>query len=289
MSFFGIIGRKNEFSRHLYLNLSYSRRIFESSEGVWPIDVSAVFFHPFSTEKDWSGLISAFHPAEQARISRFAREEDRLRKAASHMLLAIMLGEKLGAGYRELIFRRGGYGKPYLDRDQAPQFNVSASGALVVCAVAQAEVGIDVERVAPFEASAMRLLLGHSESEGPAGSSEQEELEAFYERWTLLESWLKAEGTGLHDEYPLAAFAPKPIAPKRFHMEARQPGTVPWILTSSNVAPSVPEQYALAVCRRPEENWTEEVLLLDGEELAKRFRALLSRDARYAEGENNKR
>jgi len=212
-----------------------------------------------------------------------------LRKAASHMLLAIALGEKLGAGYRELIFRRGDYGKPYLERDQAPRFNVSTSGALVVCAIARTEVGIDVERVAPLETSAMRLLLGHAQSAGQAYSSVEEELDAFYERWTMLESWLKAEGTGLHDEYPLAAFAPKSIAPKRFRTEARQPGMIPWILTSLNVAPSVPEHYALAVCRRPEEDWAEEVLLLDGMELAKRFRNLLSRDARYAEGENNKR
>lgn len=219
-------------------------------------------------------MISAFHPAEQARISRFAREEDRLRKAASHMLLSIRLGERLGAGYRELIFRRGGHGKPYLDRDQAPRFNVSASGALVVCAVARNEVGIDVELVAPLEASAMRLLLGHSEAVRQAGSSE-EELDAFYERWTMLESWLKAEGTGLHDEYPLAAFAPKPIDSERFCMKALRPGTAPWILTPLNVAPPVPERYALAVCRRPEEDWTEEVALLDGIELAKRFRTLL--------------
>lgn len=226
-------------------------------------------------EKDWSSLISAFDPAEQARISRFSREEDRLRKAASHMLISIRLGEQLGVGYRELIFQRGGYGKPYLNRDQAPRFNVSTSGALVVCAIAQTEVGIDVELVAPLEVSTMRLLLGHPKAASPSVFSEQEELNAFYERWTMLESWLKAEGTGLHDEHPLAAFAPKSVDSKRFYMEARQPGMTPWILTSLNFAPPVPEHYVLAICRRPEENWAEEVALLDGTELAKRFRMLL--------------
>ncbi|WP_340225982.1 4'-phosphopantetheinyl transferase family protein [Saccharibacillus sacchari] len=225
-------------------------------------------------EKDWSSLISAFDPAEQARISRFAREEDRLRKAASHMLVSVRLGERLGVGYRELIFRRGGYGKPYLYRDRAPRFNISTSGALVVCAIARTEVGIDVELVAPLEASTIGLLLGHSQAASQAGSSEKE-LDAFYERWTMLESWLKAEGTGLHDGHPLAEFAPKSVDSKRFYMEARQPGMTPWILTSLNFAPPVPERYALAICRRPEEDWTEEVALLDGIELAKRFRTLL--------------
>lgn len=205
------------------------------------------------------------------------------------MLVSISLGEKLGVGYRELVFRRGGYGKPYLHRDQAPRFNASTSGALVVCAIAQTEVGIDVERVAPLEVSAMRLLLGYSESARQAHLSEEKKLIAFYERWTMLESWLKAEGTGLHDEHPLAAFAPKSVDAKRFYMDARQPGTAPWILTPLNVAPPVPEQYALAVCQRPEEDWAEEVLLLDGFELEKRFRTLLSRDGRYTEGENDKR
>lgn len=206
------------------------------------------------------------------------------------MLLSIRLGEKLGVGYRELIFQRGGYGKPYLDRDQAPRFNVSTSGALVVCAIAQTEVGIDVERVEPLEVSTMRLLLGNSEDVWRQPRvSEKEELDAFYERWAMLESWLKAEGTGLHDEHPLAEFVPKPVDSKRFYMDARQPGMTPWMLTSLNVAPPAPEQYALAVCRRPEEDWTEEVAWLDGIELARRFRTLLSRDARYAEGENDKR
>lgn len=191
------------------------------------------------------------------------------------MLIAVVLGEKLGVGYRELDFRRGNYGKPFLDLEQAPAFNVSCSGSVAVCAVADTAVGVDVERMMPMEAETMRLLLGRSEDESAEGISDDAALRFFYRRWTMLESWLKAEGTGLHDGHPLATFAPKPVGAERFLVDAREPGKAPWIVEPLAFDLSVPDRYALAVCRRPEEHPAEKVAWLDEIELERRFRMLL--------------
>ncbi|GGO05545.1 hypothetical protein GCM10010969_32060 [Saccharibacillus kuerlensis] len=205
---------------------------------------------------------------------RQVRKEDRLLKAASHMLVSVLLGERLGIGYRELVFRRGKYGKPYLDYEYAPSFNLSHSGKLVVCALADLEVGVDVERSDPLDAAVIRTLLGETSPAAIGGLAEPEELQSFYERWTMLESWLKAEGTGLSGDCMLASFNPR-CEGQLFRAEASDCDSKPWIIERLSLGLPISEPYVLSVCRRPEERPASEINMLDASSLAQRFCRLI--------------
>ncbi|MCQ4088211.1 4'-phosphopantetheinyl transferase superfamily protein [Saccharibacillus sp. JS10] len=208
------------------------------------------------------------------------RKEDRQRKAVAHLLSSVVLGEHTGMNYSELVFQRSAYGKPYLAHDEAPKFNVSGSGACVVCAVAPTDVGIDVEHILPLEASTIKLLLGieSNEHSGVKTDLAPLEMESFYKRWTMLESWLKAEGTGLHSQYPLSSFSPRQIddEAQKFEVEARQSHLKPWIVESYILQRSLSEHYAFSFCRRPEQYWNNQVAILDLHELMRQFRMWVS-------------
>ncbi|NGZ77571.1 4'-phosphopantetheinyl transferase family protein [Saccharibacillus alkalitolerans] len=234
----------------------------------------AVFLHRLPAASDWNRLISAFLPAERARIQRLKREEDRLLKAASHMLVSVLLGERMGIGYEDLPFRRGVRGKPYLAADASPSFGISRSGRLAVCALADTEVGIDVERRDFLDADTVRALLGRSAGASGERRAAPDELQFFYERWTMLESWLKAEGTGLTDERTLASFEPR-TEEAAFRVEASEAGADPWMIDSYSLVLPDSERYALALCRRPEERRAAEVEFLEASVLERRFRMLL--------------
>ena len=81
-------------------------------------------------------------------------------------------------------------GKPHLVRDVGIRFNVSHSGALLLVAVADQEVGVDVQEVRPLhnpEGVARRVL---SPREQEAGAD-------FFQAWARKEAVLKATGEGI--------------------------------------------------------------------------------------------
>ncbi len=107
-------------------------------------------------------------------------------------------------------FAEGEHGKPRIAGPaEAPpiSFNVSHSGAVVLCAVADGPaVGVDVEelgRVRRFEKIAKRFFAPR-EAAAVSACSEAERSECFYQRWTLKEAYIKARGLGI--SLPLSAF-----------------------------------------------------------------------------------
>jgi 4'-phosphopantetheinyl transferase len=136
---------------------------------------------------------------ERERAARFHFERDRIRYTAGRAQLRTLLAGYLDAAPAELVFSYGANGKPSLPA-HAPQFNLSHSGALALCAVtADAEIGVDVElydqtfgaeRIperffAPDEVRALRALPEHLQARG------------FLELWTRKEAFIKARGDGL--------------------------------------------------------------------------------------------
>ncbi|OWA33268.1 hypothetical protein B9G55_21530 [Saccharibacillus sp. O16] len=240
------------------------------------IEIYTVSLQSFSDSTNWESLLAAFFFVERERILRFSRAEDRVRRIVSHLLVSTLVAEKLSLKYRDLLYKRGEYGRPYLGLKGAPSFNVSSSGNLVVAAIAHEAVGIDTERCEGMDRATMKLLLGQAEEKFRAEHASEEEQQLFYSRWTMLESWLKAEGTGLHDQHPLSSFAPEREG-KYYRTPALEPGAASWVIEALQIQNLEPEPttYALSVCRRPQEKPASEIQRLDGNELVRRFLMLL--------------
>ena len=92
------------------------------------------------------------------------------------------------------------YGKPRLAAPNAPGFNLSHSGEVVLLAIARGtEPGIDVEALRP-RPRALQLAQRYftaAEAAALARRSETDCQQAFYQLWTAKEAVLKALGRGL--------------------------------------------------------------------------------------------
>ncbi|MDY4231146.1 MAG: 4'-phosphopantetheinyl transferase superfamily protein [Candidatus Faecousia sp.] len=137
-------------------------------------------------------------PARTARAAHFRYPEDRLRCLGAGALLAGVLG------VREAELREGAWGKPEAP-SCAQRFNLSHSGAYIVLAVSDAEVGVDVERVQERRLRVAGRVLLPEEREW----MEHNPIERFFCLWTLKESVMKAVGKGL--ALPPSGFSVLPL------------------------------------------------------------------------------
>lgn len=94
-------------------------------------------------------------------------------------------------------YERNEHGKPYLTDCDGIYVNWSHSGDYVICAVADREVGIDLQYAGkePKE-SLVRKLLQPEELHFYEHTPVAERQRLFYEYWAVKESFLKALGTG---------------------------------------------------------------------------------------------
>lgn len=105
---------------------------------------------------------------------------------------------------RSLRILENEHGRPYLPDCPGIHFSLSHSGDRVMCAVAQCEVGCDVEEAGEEEADLRRIgyvarCLTESERELALADPS-----LFYRIWTLKESFVKMTGQGL--VIPLSSF-----------------------------------------------------------------------------------
>ncbi|GHS99545.1 hypothetical protein AGMMS50276_23380 [Synergistales bacterium] len=132
--------------------------------------------------------IFAFSPERARGLSAFRREKDRLRSLAAGLLLREILGAS------KILY--GEHGKPYVPG--GPHFNVSHSGDRVALAVDEAPVGVDIEEHVEDDYRALARTAFHENElifleDVPVSALAQ----AFFDIWTLKESYLKMLGSGL--------------------------------------------------------------------------------------------
>ncbi|MGL5675521.1 MAG: 4'-phosphopantetheinyl transferase family protein [Cellulosilyticaceae bacterium] len=137
-------------------------------------------------------------PAEvRGQILKFKKHEDRVRKLYSRLLVERVLKENLGEGLGESEIVRNAYGKPYVKDNDSFYLNVSHAKEWIVCAVDCEEIGVDVEYVTPLDLALAERFFAENEKAYIFSKQPNHQLEAFYEIWTLKESYIKQQGKGL--------------------------------------------------------------------------------------------
>jgi 4'-phosphopantetheinyl transferase len=146
----------------------------------------------------WTSLVGGLAPDERARAGRYRVPDDARRFSAARGWLRHVLAAETGTPAARISFAAGP-GKPRLAGGAGPQFNLSYSEDMALVAVADREVGVDVEHLGrglrvldaaslactPDEVAALRRL-------PPAPRAE-----AFLRIWTAKEAFLKGTGQGL--------------------------------------------------------------------------------------------
>lgn len=143
---------------------------------------------------------------KQQRVDRFRFADDRKRTVAGEMLARKAIAEWCHVSEEEIQFGKSEYGKPFaigLD----VEFNISHSGDMVVCAVDNDPVGIDVELIRPIDLNVIQRICTENEITYVLGDNLSKNsfckitnysvLSRFFEIWTLKEAYGKLMGTGI--------------------------------------------------------------------------------------------
>lgn len=132
--------------------------------------------------------LRSLFPERFARAMRFRQRSDRLRCLGAGYLLHQVLG------IPEAVLCTNAYGKPYVP-DRPGDFSLSHGGDLIVLAVADRAVGVDVEPLGRRHGDIAKRVFKPEEIEWMNAGDDPDR--RFFELWTLKEAVMKAEGKGL--------------------------------------------------------------------------------------------
>ena len=151
-------------------------------------------------------LLNLLSGDERVRAARLRTTEMRVRFVVAHGALRAILSRYLDTEPSAIRIQATALGKPFV-ADTPVSFNLSHSDALAVCAVtANAQIGIDVERVRPVDDadSIVARYFAAAEAKQYAAFDRAERPAVFFSTWTRKEAFLKATGMGL--QQPLDSF-----------------------------------------------------------------------------------
>ena len=153
------------------------------------------------TQEQLLGVYAQLSASRKEHVDRLCRQEDKLRSLAAEHLVRALLEEHYGISEAQLCCKPTG--QPYLTNSQ---FYVSISHCeqMVACAVSEAPVGIDIERIRPIDLRISRHTcvpeeLDYLQISGQGICSDAEVLWRFFEIWTAKEAYFKKCGTGITD------------------------------------------------------------------------------------------
>ena len=112
------------------------------------------------------------------------------------MISRKILSQRISIPTQAIHFKKTLKGKPYLENDPI-RFNISHSGDWVVLAVADIDVGIDVETLRDVNYRVATRFFSKDENTLLEKLQGKDKANLFFDFWTLKESYLKLLGTGL--------------------------------------------------------------------------------------------
>ena len=142
--------------------------------------------------KQWLPLL----PAKRRSRALSASPQAGARTAAAGWLLGYALSLE-DIPREQQIFTENQWGKPMLAHRPSPHFSLSHSGMLVVCALGDSPLGVDVEEPRCTMKIARRFF-SPDEVSFLESLSETDRREALNRLWPAKEAFVKALGTGFH-------------------------------------------------------------------------------------------
>lgn len=151
----------------------------------------------------WYALMSR---EKQARVDRFRFVNDKKRAVAGEMLARKAISEWCNVPENSMVFEQTETGKPYA-KDLPVEFNISHSGDMVVCAVDDKLIGIDIEKIRPIDLKVAKHICTDEEliylfgctpaDQNFIYTSDCEILTRFFKIWTAKEACCKQKGVGI--------------------------------------------------------------------------------------------
>lgn len=150
----------------------------------------------------WRDLLAKLPPERRQKALACRFDPDKMRIACAGYLLQTVL-EQAGIPAEEQLFAENQWGKPFLVNHRDVHFSLSHSGIWAVCAISDANVGVDVELPRCGVAVAKRFFRPE-ELEGLEDLDRYHQVDALNRLWTAKEAFVKMLGKGL--TLPLDSF-----------------------------------------------------------------------------------
>lgn len=143
---------------------------------------------------DLKKAYSSVSKDRQDKIDFYRFEKDKKLSAGAYLLLKKLLSEE---NITNPLFKTEKYGKAYISNFENVYFNLSHSGKMVLCAISDREVGVDIEYSDPeIDLNIAKLYFYNGEYESIMNS--QNPADEFFEYWVLKESYMKYTGLGMN-------------------------------------------------------------------------------------------
>lgn len=167
------------------------------------------------SEEQYRYYYAMMDEKKREKADRFRFPKDRQRTIAGEMLARQLLAPRCGMPEEALRFAVAEGGKPYVCNAEGHHFNISHSGDYVLCAVSNAPVGADIERIRQVEENLIRYVCTEEELQYTLSDEIQaaEKWRRFFRIWTAKEAYFKYCGTGISDFKQLSIFE-APLAGK---------------------------------------------------------------------------
>ena len=148
-------------------------------------------------EKLFSRLYAGMPPYRREKIDRMAFRKDKCLSLGAGVLLDCALSIE-GINGHEITYIKNQ--KPVLKNSDIC-FNLSHSGNIVFCVIADTDVGCDVEQIKDIGMSISSEYFSHDEYKTIAACTDNAgRIDMFFRYWTLKESFMKATGLGFELE-----------------------------------------------------------------------------------------
>jgi len=154
-------------------------------------------------QEEITRLLQFISNENRNKCKKFSFKVDVLRTLYGELIIRYILCKKLLIKNECIELRKGNNGKPYV-KDFPVHFNVSHAGDYVVVAIADQEIGIDIEQMEKIDMRIAKRILSSYEYDDLVSEDTEDQLQHFYSLWTLKESYVKLLGTGL--SMPLDSF-----------------------------------------------------------------------------------
>ncbi|MBR6023353.1 MAG: 4'-phosphopantetheinyl transferase superfamily protein [Methanobrevibacter sp.] len=130
----------------------------------------------------------------QEKIDFYRFNKDKKLSCGAYLLLKKLLNEE---NISHPVFKTEKYGKAYLSNHENIHFNLSHSGKIVLCAISDMEVGVDVEYIDPKIDLNIAKHYFYNEEYASIMKSDNPS-EEFFKYWVLKESYMKYTGLGMN-------------------------------------------------------------------------------------------
>ena len=152
-------------------------------------------------EQMFTRMLMSVSPERQQKARRYKFPKGKALSLGAALALDRLL-QRRGLRERDQRYLEGKHGKPSLADHPEIHFSISHSSHFVACAMADCEIGIDIQHLVKVNEPLMRRVLSDEELEMVMALQGEERQMLFARLWALKEAYLKAVGTGITDDFP---------------------------------------------------------------------------------------